>query len=672
MTGEGGASVTLPPKLLGRVTPTVPVRSVLLAAPLIGLLVVWAIRTGGYQPDVWYPGVLVVAACLAVAIISTPLARLTSGARIALAALAAYAAWSFLSVTWAEDAADALEGSNRTLLYLLCFALFALLPWRTSSAVLVIAAFVVGVTVLGLGIMVRLATSSFPSDWFSGTRLSAPLGYQNANAAFWTIAAIPALLGAASRRVPRWLRAVLLGSTGLLLHLAVLSQSRGWLLTLPISLAVVVALHPDRRHLGVAAAVVAAVSLLAVPALVAVYRSEGQASAPAVNGAARVSLVATLALVAVGLLLTRIESRLSADARRPWAGAALVAVMVVGLGGAIVMATRVSTTTHFGDEGSDRSELWRVSLRLAADHPLTGLGQDNFGDPFLVQRRTDVASRWTHSFYLRLLVHTGMIGTLLFGVFVVAALVAAIGRGANPEAESRIVVLAALAPSLVWLLHGAVDWLWEFPVLSGAALAFLGLAVSVAHAGEEPGEVGPNRRVGRAWRAAGVVSVVVLGTVPTPQYLVSREVALASERWEAQPGQAMARLARAKSEDGRSARPDVTAGLIAIGTGDLSDARARFGSAIDREPSDWFPNFAMGLVATELGDRTTARAALERARRLNPREVVVLMALTRLGSADPLTFSTWRGELRAKFLEMTHLGGHLDYAPDAARPLTTR
>ncbi len=50
------------------------------------------------------------------------------GIRVALGCLAAFTALSYLSILWAGAPGDAWEGANRTLLYLLVFALFA--GWR--------------------------------------------------------------------------------------------------------------------------------------------------------------------------------------------------------------------------------------------------------------------------------------------------------------------------------------------------------------------------------------------------------------------------------------------------------------------------------------------------------------------------------------------------------------
>ena len=73
---------------------------------------------------------------LAIALLAVPLrfAEIPVAVKLALACLAAYTALSFLSILWAAAPAEAWEGANRTLLYLLVFALFSLWPRRGASA----------------------------------------------------------------------------------------------------------------------------------------------------------------------------------------------------------------------------------------------------------------------------------------------------------------------------------------------------------------------------------------------------------------------------------------------------------------------------------------------------------------------------------------------------------
>src|ERR1700734_3790352 len=100
------------------------------ALAAVALFVVWASSQGGYPVTHWAPGGLAVLALLAMALglLRLPVSEMPVSVRIPLAALAAYTALSFLSILWAAVPGDAWEGANRTLLYLLVFALFAC--WR--------------------------------------------------------------------------------------------------------------------------------------------------------------------------------------------------------------------------------------------------------------------------------------------------------------------------------------------------------------------------------------------------------------------------------------------------------------------------------------------------------------------------------------------------------------
>ena len=73
---------------------------------------------------------------------------------MALAAWRAYTALSFLSILWAAVPGDAWEGANRTLLYLLVFALFAGWRQRGRSAVLLLGAW--ALAMVGLAAFVAL------------------------------------------------------------------------------------------------------------------------------------------------------------------------------------------------------------------------------------------------------------------------------------------------------------------------------------------------------------------------------------------------------------------------------------------------------------------------------------------------------------------------------------
>src|ERR1039458_1389130 len=154
-------------------------------------MLVWAVHDGGYDADTWYWGALLSLALLALVMIGPGReSRYTRLSRAAIACLALYVAWSYLSITWAQSPGDALQGSNRALLYLIIFALLARLPWTPQAAVLALLVFAVGVGAIAIVLLVRLGSADHVGPLFVAGRLAAPTGYENATAALFTIQAL--------------------------------------------------------------------------------------------------------------------------------------------------------------------------------------------------------------------------------------------------------------------------------------------------------------------------------------------------------------------------------------------------------------------------------------------------------------------------------------------------
>jgi hypothetical protein len=237
------------------------------ALAALALFVVWATSQAGYPVTHWAPGGLVVLALLAMtlAIVRVRLAELPTTVRVALAALAAYTVLSFLSILWAAVPGDAWEGADRTLLYLLVFALFACWRQQGVTAALLVVAWTLALIALAAftALHVRAADVASLQALIPGGRLVYPSGYANANAAQWLMAFWPALLLARGPRLPWALRGLLAGGAVLLAEVALLSQSRGSLYATPVMLVLVFALLPGRTRtfallvpvaLGIAAA----------------------------------------------------------------------------------------------------------------------------------------------------------------------------------------------------------------------------------------------------------------------------------------------------------------------------------------------------------------------------------------------------------------------------------
>jgi len=635
----------------------------------------WMLDDGGYFPASWLPGTALALCLVAVAVFAGAARRPRRAAVLALAAMALYTAWSFASTSWADAPGPAMEGSQRTLLYLACFGLFALLRWTPRAAMWMLGAFVAIATAAGLLTLLRAAGAEDPAQLFVEHRLAAPLGYQNASAALWTMAAMPAMVLAASRHVGMFLRPLLLGSAPLLLGLAVLAQSRGWLFTLPLVLLLTLAVSPARARLVVLALLpVAGALAVAGGDLLEPYRVGGQLPPaetahlvrPAIDAAVRSLLLVSGVLVLAGAAFVWVERFVTArrePSTRPrrvsprLAVAAAAALLASGtiLGVALTDGHPVERVegawtefkevdlssddgSRFTSVGGQRYDFWRVAIDQWADHPLGGLGQDNYALAYVRERGTAAEPRWVHSLPLRLLAHTGLVGALLFLTFVIATLVAATRPWLRERTSgaARLAGAVALLPATVWLVHGSVDWLWEYPALTGPALAFAGIAVALGDRAraeaDPPLAFAVSRRAAVA--AAGFALVGLAIVVPT--YIAARDVREASRRWPEDPAIALARLDRAATLNPLDVQAPLVEASIAVSTGDLGRAQRALADAAEREPGNWFVRFAQGLVASA---RDTPRAAaqhLRAAQGLNPREGLIDEALRRAGRARPM------------------------------------
>ena len=651
----------------------------------IAVVIAWAATAGGYEsqpalgagyhPDPWYLGALALVGLACATAFGVGRVRLSRWATVACAAFAAYVAWSFLSVLWAHDQGTALLGSDRALVYLAAFVTFAILPWRGSSARGALVLLVGGIGVVAIVTAVRVAVLGDPSGLYLNERLAYPLGYYNADAALFTTAAVTAVALSAQRSGPAALRVAGLLVAAVCLQLAVLGQSRGWLFTVPIVLALMLLLIPGRLRLLAFALLPAAATAAIAPVLLRVYgRAAPQGTAlsqPRLSQvlhqqgshAVHAMLIADVALAIVAALVVAVDRRveLSRAAQRRvnrlGAGLALTAALAGVAAGLIAVhgdpigraesAWRSFANTggtaggysRFSTLASGRADIWRVALHEFSLHPLTGIGQDNFATSYTRLRHTGEEPRWVHSIELRLLTHTGMVGALLFALFVLAALLAALrGRGGGPERATTGILLLGL---VVWLVHGSIDWFWEYPVLSVPALAFLGAATALRQAPRPapPTRSGRERTFAAAWwTGAALLGIGALVALAIP-FIAARRVQRAIAVWPGQPAVAYSELRSASNLMPFDAQIYLVGGAIALNLGEHGEASAWLVEAERREDQNWLTPFLIGLIDGERGRRTEGRAQLLSAQRLNPREPVVAVALERLDSRRPLTFA---------------------------------
>jgi tetratricopeptide (TPR) repeat protein len=631
---------------------------ILPALAALALFVAFAADQAGYPLTHWAPGALIVLALLAIALANIPLQleEISQPVRIAVGCLASYTALSYLSILWAKTPAAAWEGADRTLLYLLVFAFFALWCRRAPTAALLLGAWTLALIGLAVFVAVRL-------DGAGGTlrallpegRLTYPSGYANANAAQWLMAFWPALFLARSERVHWALRGLFGGGAVVLADLALLSQSRGSLYASALTAIVVLALIGERLRTFAVLAVVAAGVGLSAPTLLRVgdHLHAGAVVSSNLHAGLRAMLLAGLAVGLLVALAAAIQSRRQFSeaavlrARRVLGGLA-IATLLAALGGGLALAGNPLTRIRHGWEtfkggygadsihgsrlvsglGSNRYDFYRVALDEFVAHPLVGIGADNFSQQYLRQRRSDETPRYPHSVELRTLSETGLLGALLGLGGLAAALLAGARSLRSPERLTRAVAGGALAGFAYWLIHGSVDWFWELAGLGAPAFALLGLACGLSPAPARGwffrrGWVAP-RRLTRA--ALGLVCIAGAISLAAP-WFSQLQIQQAAHVWTSSPQRAYALLNGAARLDPLSEEPYLIAGSIAVRLGDLTLADHEFSLALGRTPENVYATLERGAIASTLGQRARALALLERAAALDLRDPFTRAAL---------------------------------------------
>jgi hypothetical protein len=137
-----------------------------------------------------------------------------------------------------------------------------------------------------------------------------------------------------------------------------------------------------------------------------------------------------------------------------------------------------------------RGKLWRAGLRAFRDHPLLGLGPDNFrrgyvryldpGEPGLAQPDERLHS---NSLYVETLANLGILGVLAFGALVLALARAA--RRALGDPASRPLAAGLAAGLGAYLVHGVLDYFFEFTPTYALAWLLAGMLVGLGRRGAE-------------------------------------------------------------------------------------------------------------------------------------------------------------------------------------------
>jgi hypothetical protein len=629
-------------------------RAVLLeSVPLLAMLplwIWWATWKGGYPPSVFLPALGYLALVAISLTIAIPRGRLSGPTLVACAAGAAFAAWTLASLLWADDKGATEVAAARQVLLLGSLAIP--IVWPVSSRALTACLALVPLLALCGAASALGAALADPAGLVDG-RLTDPTGYANASAALFAAAVLPAAIAASRRELHLAVRAGALATAGVSFGACLLTQSRGALLALAVTLGLAFILMSDRRRLLVALAILAIGVLPAVSPMLDVHRIavEGGDLEAAVRHAVRVLVLDGLGLLLLGSIYAAVDRRVEVtDRASRRMSIALMAVAITiaaggvgvlvgsgaGVGGWVSTQLEDAKTPDYSrlesepsrftsGLGSNRYDYWRAALSIFGEEPISGVGAENFLGPYLERRHASTAPVYAHNLWLGTLAELGLVGFIAL-VALLVALGAGLVRAARIPGARRWVVVAASTPFLYVLVHGSFDWITFFPVLIAPAFALAGAAAAARLPAQLETEASSPR-----WPAFLTICVlVVFGALVVPILLAARLSDRGFASWTMDPTGATSDLERAADLDPLSATPYVRLGVIAVECRRYRQAAEAFEGALGRDRSQWYPRFQLGLIAAASGHRGSALIDLRRAAALNPREPALVEARRRI------------------------------------------
>jgi O-Antigen ligase len=624
-------------------------RRVLGAAPagaLAALLVIASAFDGAFDLRYWALITILALTILITTQISGGILLDRGPLSIAVGLVWAFAAWTLLSSIWADSAAQAWEGADRTILYAAVITAPLALPGR-RQALWVGQGIFAGVGLVAVITLISLLANG--ADLFVAGRLDDPLGYRNATATlfafvFWPLIGLSAERG---RNTP--LRALTFSVATLCLGLAFLTQSRGVLIGLVCGAAAFLAIGPDRMRrilLGLAAA--AGVAIFSGPMLdpYHAFQNGGVVTNSVVDDASRALLLLTLAALLFGLFVALLDNGLRGSAVGEVASRAapyvLGAAAVVGVIVALVaignpasyasdkwneftdLDSTSSTSTRLGTVGGQRYDLWRVAVKEFDSSPVGGVGEGNYDFGYYQDRRTDRNLSDPHSLPFRLLSETGIVGLLLF-TGVIVALGVGIARSArrSPPKDRRIIAGLAAGGAVV-IGQSLTDWLWLIPTVTGLGLLSLSLAAVPRGRAEDrptplrlPWFQQRERSIAR-WGIAGLLAAAAVSVV----FLFLSDLYIREARDE-QGESAAKQLSAARTAadfNPVSVIPLYLQASALEAEGERSHARDVLQDALSKEPDNFVTLALLGDLQVRDGHFDDAARYYAKASDLNPRD----------------------------------------------------
>ncbi|MDQ3510065.1 MAG: O-antigen ligase family protein [Actinomycetota bacterium] len=624
------------------------------ALVLIALLASWmGYAHGGYFVGDWGLAAFALAALMLAAAVAGALGGASSWwSAASTSLLIGYAAWTFASVLWSANRGDAWLGAGLTLFYLLAFWLVMSFVALGASRRRILVASAVGPGLVAAFMVTGMASGV--DELFRNERLLGTVGYYNAQAAFLLVPFWIGVYAAGSRRISPALRGLALAGAVLGAEVAVLTQSRGALVALAVSLPVFFLFSGQRLRGLMAFLPVAAATLAAFPSLNEVYLqflNEGSPAA-AIGQATPVIWITTLSAGLFGLLWGLLDRRWRPPpvlARA--AGISSLAVVLVGTAaGGAAFVEREGNPVSWAQErweafkdddiggqeesrflsggGSGRYTLWEVAWRDFTSHPVTGVGTHNYDATFYQERTQPIGYvRQPHNLPLEILAERGVVGGALFFGFLGVCVAAGLwNRFSKLNAEGKAQVGAMLAAVTYWFVHSSAEWFWQIPAVTLPAIIYLAMLVAPwERPDREATALAPTER---PMKLAGIGVALLMAVTVTPLYVADnlRQSAEGGDN----PWDSLSKIETA--QDFNPLAPELARreAELAAQIGDIPRATQAYARQITLNPEHYAPYALLAGFYEQLGSPDRALPLYEKALELSPLDRTLQDSVSRL------------------------------------------
>ena len=597
------------------------------------------------DPLIWIGGLAIAfaaAAAVSTAVGAVAVPELSALGVATVGCFAGLVVWQGFSLLWSIEADRTWNYVNRALVYL-AFLLLGLAVGTMRRAPRFAAGWLAVVTAAAIGC--ALATKIFPTlsaQTERVARLSSPIGYWNV-LALLTVFALPlALWIAAPRSRPDWLRAAAVVYLYAALVALALTFSRGGVAVGIATVAFWIAIGRPRLESA------AALAIALVPTLVVCgwafsrpgLTRDAQPRSLQVHDGRWFGLALVLggvAAFAAAFFAARYENErpLTESWRRRLGRAAALAVVVaalIGVGALLAAGITPSRVLHKFNEptatsagpgannltnlsSSSRWNWWQEAWKSWRAHPALGTGAGTFELTHRKLRVDGTVATEPHNLPLQFLSETGIVGFILFLGIALAGAGALLETLRRLEGEDRLAAAALVVALFAYVVHGVVDFDWDFVAVTGPAV----LALGVLLAAGRPARVRLRARRGVLAVTAGALAAAALYSLASP-WLAARRVDDAySALGRNDPAGAVA-----DAHSAHDLNPVSVDALLAWGTaeaarGNVAAAGRLYTKAISIQPDNWRPWYYRARLLENIAGPKTALFDAQQAAARDPR-----------------------------------------------------